>query len=73
LIVERGISEHRARLIEQDTKTHRARVVQVPTSVLSELRDHLEANVPTDPEAPVFTTPAPKGLPATAALNAAIR
>ena len=58
LTVERGISEHRGRLIEQDTKTHRARVVQVPASVLSELRDHLKANVPSDPESPVFTTPA---------------
>jgi integrase len=58
LIVERGISERRGRLIEQDTKTHRARVVQVPPSVLSELRDHLEANASSDPESPVFTTPA---------------
>jgi integrase len=52
------MSEHRGRLIEQDTKTHRARVVQVPASVLKELREHLEANVGSDPESPVFTTPA---------------
>jgi len=58
LTVERGMSEHRGRLIEQDTKTHRARVVQVPASVLKELREHLEANVGSDPESPVFTTPA---------------
>jgi integrase len=44
--------------MERDTKTHRARVVQVPASVLIELRAHLEANVDTDPESPVFTTPA---------------
>ena len=58
LTVERAISEHRGRLIERDTKTHRARVVQVPASVLSELREHLEAHVGPDPESPVFTTPA---------------
>jgi Phage integrase family len=57
LIVERGISEHRGRLIEQDTKTHRARVVQVSASGLKDLREHLEANVGTDPS-PIFTTPA---------------
>ena len=58
LTVERGISEHRGRLIEQDTKTHRARIVQVPASVLRELREHLEAHVGPDPESPIFTTPA---------------
>jgi len=31
-------------LLERDTKTHRARVVQVPTSVLRELRTHLDAS-----------------------------
>ena len=58
LTVERGISEHRGRLNEQDTKTHRARIVQVPTSVLRELREHLGAHVGPDPESPIFTTPA---------------
>jgi integrase len=58
LTIERGISEHRGRLIEQDTKTHRARIVQVPASVLRELREHLGAHVGPDPESPIFTTPA---------------
>jgi integrase len=57
LTVERGLTEHRGHLLERDTKTHRARVVQVPSSVLSELRDHLTAHVEDDPLALIFTTP----------------
>jgi integrase len=57
LTIERGISEHRGRLLERDTKTHRARVVEVPSSVLAELRDHLAAHVDEDPSALQFTTP----------------
>jgi integrase len=57
LIVERAMAEHRGQLLERDTKTHRARVVQVPSSVLVEVRDHLDAHVEDDPMALLFTTP----------------
>jgi site-specific recombinase XerC len=57
LTIEGAMSEHRGRLVEQDTKTHRARVVQVPASVLEELREHLEAHVDDRADAPIFTTP----------------
>jgi integrase len=57
LTVERGMTEHRGHLLERDTKTHRVRVVQVPSSVLVELRDHLTAHVEDDPLALIFTTP----------------
>ncbi len=57
LTVERGMTEHRGHLLERDTKTHRARVVQVPSSVLVEVRDHLAAHVGDDPLALIFTTP----------------
>ena len=56
LTVERAMAEHRGRLLERDTKTHRARVVQVPSSVLDELREHLAAHVDDDPLALIFTT-----------------
>ncbi len=58
LTIERGMTEHRGRLLERDTKTHKARVVEVPPSVLHELREHLAANVDSDLLALVFTTPA---------------
>jgi integrase len=51
------MSEYRGRLVEQDTKTHRARVVQVPASVLEELREHLDVHVEDRADAPIFTTP----------------
>jgi integrase len=57
LTVERAMAEHRGQLLERDTKTHRARVVQVPSSVLVEVRDHLAAYVEDDPLALLFTTP----------------
>jgi integrase len=57
LTVERGFSEHRGRLLERDTKTHRARIVEVPASVLAELREHLERNGVHHPDALLFTTP----------------
>ena len=57
LTIEGAMSEHRGRLVEQDTKTHRARVVQVPASVLEELCEHLEAHVDDRADAPIFTTP----------------
>ncbi|HTU36672.1 MAG TPA: tyrosine-type recombinase/integrase [Acidimicrobiales bacterium] len=57
LTIERALSEHRGRIFERDTKTHQARVVQVPGSVLHELREHLSAHVDGDPEALLFTTP----------------
>lgn len=58
LTVERGMTEYRGKLIERDTKTHKARVVEIPGSVLAELREHFEANVDDDPFSLVFTTPA---------------
>jgi integrase len=57
LTIEGAMSEHQGRLVEQDTKTHRARVVQVPASVLEELREHLDAHVDDRADAPIFTTP----------------
>lgn len=47
----------RGQLVEQVIKTHPARVVQVPVSVLEELREHLAAHVDDGAEAPIFTTP----------------
>jgi integrase len=57
LIVERGMTEHRGVLLERDTKTHRSRVVEVPASVLAELRRHIDLHVGADPHALLFTTP----------------
>ena len=44
-------------LLERDTKTHRSRVVEVPASVLAELRIHVELRVGSDPNSLLFTTP----------------
>jgi integrase len=49
LTVERGMTEHRGVRLERDTKTHRSRVVEVPASVLAELRTHVELRVGHDP------------------------
>jgi integrase len=57
LNVERGMTEHRGGLLERDTKTHRSRVVEVPASVLAELRTHVQVRVGSDPNALVLTTP----------------
>ncbi len=57
LTVERGLTEHRGTLLERDTKTHRSRVVEVPPSVLEELRAHVELHVDLEPTALLFTTP----------------
>ena len=58
LTVERGMTEHRGGLLERDTKTHRSRVVEVPASVLAELRDTCRRSESgSDPNALVFTTP----------------
>jgi integrase len=57
LTVEGAVTEHKGKLIEGDTKTHRSRLVQVPGSVLLELRDHMAANVASDQDAPIFSTP----------------
>jgi integrase len=57
LTVERGMTEHRGTLLERDTKTHRTRVVEVPASVLVELRTHVELHVGEEPSALLFTTP----------------
>ena len=57
LTVEGGLVEHRGRLVEGSTKTRKARVVPLPATVVKELRRHLRARVPDDPEAPMFTTP----------------
>ncbi len=52
------MAEHRGHLLERDTKTtRRARVIQVPFSVLVEVRDHLTVHVEDDPLALLFTTP----------------
>jgi integrase len=51
------VSEHRGKLVEQDTKTHRSRLVEVPASVLEERREHLERNVSDNPESTIFSSP----------------
>jgi len=57
LTVEGGLVEHRGKLVEGSTKTRTARVVPLPATVVKELRQHLRARVPDDPEAPMFATP----------------
>jgi integrase len=51
------MTEHPGVLLERDTKTHRSQVVEVPASVLAELRTHVELSVGGDPGILVFTTP----------------
>ena len=41
LTIEGAVTEYRGHLIEGDTKTHRSRLVQVPESVLQELKMHI--------------------------------
>lgn len=43
------VRAHRGQLIEGDKKTHRARIVEMPSSALRELGDHLDAYVPQEP------------------------
>jgi integrase len=57
LRVEAGMVEHRGQLLERDTKTHHSRIVEVPLSVLDELRTHLSQLPPSDSDALIFTTP----------------
>ncbi len=54
LTVEGAVTELRGQLIEGDIKTHRSRLVQVPASVLKELKAHLKLHVPDRPDAPIF-------------------
>jgi integrase len=55
LTIEGAVTEHRGRLVEGDTKTHRSRLVQVPESVLQELKMHLSEHVADRPDAPIFS------------------
>ncbi len=55
LTIEGAITEHKGRLVEGDTKTHRSRLVQVPESVLQELRVHIDQHVVDRPDAPIFS------------------
>ena len=48
--------EHRGQLLERDTKTHHSRIVEVPPSVLDELRTHLSQLTASAPDALIFTT-----------------
>ena len=57
LTIEGAVTEHKGKLIEGDTKTHRSRLVQVPASVLRGLREYMAANVASDQDAPIFSTP----------------
>jgi integrase len=56
-MVEGAVTEHRGQLIEGDTKTHRSRLVQVPASVLRELKVHMRHHVPDHSDAPIFAAP----------------
>ena len=55
LTIEGAVTEHQGRLVEGDTKTHRSRLVQVPESVLQELRVHIDEHVTDRPDAPIFS------------------
>lgn len=57
LRIEAGMVEHRDELLERDTKTHHSRIVEVPQSVLDELRVHLNQVQASEPDALIFTTP----------------
>jgi integrase len=58
LKIEAGMVEHRGQLLERDTKTHHSRIVEVPQSVLDELRTHLsQLSAGGGPDALIFTTP----------------
>jgi len=57
LTIERAVTEHKGQLVEGDTKTHRSRLVQVPESVLMELKEHMRAHVADDSEAQIFSAP----------------
>lgn len=57
LTIEGAVSEHRGKLIEGDTKTHRSRLVQVPSSLLKQLKHHLSATPAEGLESLMFTSP----------------
>jgi len=57
LTIEGAVTEHRGHLIEGDTKTHRSRLVQVPQSVLEELKSHMNEHVPDRSDATIFSAP----------------
>ena len=57
LRIEAGMLEHRGQLLERDTKTHRSRIVEVPRSVLDELRTHLSQLPERGSDWWIFTTP----------------
>jgi integrase len=57
LTIEGAVTEHRGRLVEGDTKTHRSRLVQVPQSVLEELKAHMNEHVPDRSDATIFLAP----------------
>ena len=57
LTIEGAVTEHRGQLIEGDTKTHRSRLVQVPESVLHELKEHMRDHVANSPDAQIFSAP----------------
>ena len=57
LTIEGAVTEHRGRLVEGDTKTHRSRLVQVPQSVLEELKAHMNEHVPDRSDATIFSAP----------------
>jgi len=55
LTIEGAVTEHKGRLVEGDTKTHRTRLVQLPESVLQELKEHLDEHVANRPDASIFS------------------
>jgi integrase len=55
LTIEGAVTEHKGRLVEGDTKTHRTRLVQVPETVLRELKDHLDEHVADRPDVSIFS------------------
>jgi integrase len=57
LTIEGAVTEHKGQLVEGDTKTHRSRLVQVPESVLMELKEYMRVHVADDSQAQIFSAP----------------
>lgn len=58
IVVAEAISEVNGRLIFGEPKSHQMRTVAIPPSLTVEMAEHLDARVPDDPQALVFTSPA---------------
>lgn len=57
LLVAASLSDANGRLSLEDPKTHQRRLVTLPASLAERLQRHVDAQVPADPDAWVFTSP----------------